>query len=338
VSDYLPITDTSLDGRRVLIEEHGVQIRLLLDATFLRFFEENTLAPFGFRTDTPVNEAVDWVVDRFTDANFDMDTYGVKKSTQLFTHLHFWLTQKVGKQAYKACMARAKNQAEYEDDRTPHEDTNIKHLESGVPEQTEALEQLKRRLGGASERLRKMTCSDLVGFWLWGTEKVRSRLLGWGEQADISEQGLERSKKEQSFYRYDARFRFVVLLLDVLPDPENSQAEAAVVVQMFKPCANTPSYMRSNEAVGDEIGERPRQVGVLRKKGLRDLLDTCISKTAHDSKAPADILPIQRLIQVFVGESLGPTTLSVYQLDSKKDDSLKRKISKLPRMPRAAAT
>ena len=63
--EFAPIADWSPEGRRRLVEERGSEIRLELDETFSAYADQRELGWYGFRGTDPVDDAVEWALERF---------------------------------------------------------------------------------------------------------------------------------------------------------------------------------------------------------------------------------------------------------------------------------
>lgn len=291
-------------GRAQLVHQHEMEIRLLLDCAFTDFAEDHALAPFGFDGDDPVAEAVEWSMARFQ--SMDLDATRLHPASQgfrLFTEARFWLAQKVGTVAYRRIVAsHAAAQA-----------TELEPMDTkGSLVSSALLQTFMERLVGSLGQLFNRTCSDIVLYWLHGTEKLRGSWFGW--RGEPLPESLLRSKKQRSLHVHDALFRFQVLHQHVLRpvDDEDITLSAACAAYLLG-CANVPPYRRSDSEVSQELERRghpkPTTVRSLRHRGLSALLSRLILRAqegAQESVGPD---------QVLLMDSLSLTTLHALDLE-----------------------
>lgn len=301
---YPAIKDWSTNGRALLVREHELEIRLLLDCAFTDFTEVHALAPFGFDADDPVAQAVEWSLVRFQ--AMDLDPARLRpasRSFRLFTDVRFWLAQKVGNAGYRRILAS--QAAEQAADPDP---TDTKGSLAG----SALLQQFVDRLVGSLSQLFERTCSDIVLYWLHGTEKLRSSWFGWSSEP-LPER-LLRSKKQRSLHVHDALFRFQVLHQRVLRQVD--EAEPALLVasaSYLRGCANESPYRKPDAEIYRELERlghpKPPSIRKLRELGLSTLLSRLVVRAEEGAQDPTE--PDQRLLR----ESLALTTLHALDLE-----------------------
>lgn len=301
---YKDITDWSTNGRARLVREHETEIRLLLDCAFTDFAEVHALAPFGFDANDPVSQAVEWSLARFQTMDLDANRLRqASRSFRLFTEARFWLAQKVGSVGYRRIIAsQAAEQA------SELEPVDLK----GSLVSSALLEAFLDRLAGSLRQLFECTCSDIVFYWLHGTEKLRSSWFGWCSEPLPDR--LLRSKKQRSLHVHDALFRFQVLHQRVLRQVDDEDmALLAASLAYLRGCANESPYRKSDAEVSRELEQRghpkPTSVRRLREGGLSTLLSRLISRAEEGAQEPAEA------DQMLLANSLALTTLHALDLE-----------------------
>lgn len=324
---YRRIDDWSQEGRRRLVAEHGDEIRLLLDESFASFADRYSLAAFGFRHgDDPVEEAVEFAIERFVDGELDVRRLGGRPTFCLFTQVQFWLSQKVGAHGFRETMNRLGRHA--------HPD-RLAMLPAPSPDPPDAeraaiLASFMAMLGKTLCELHRRTCADLVGFWLSASEKFRARVFDWQETGALSDAARERSTKACSLHEHDALFRFLALYHGLVPDADEAPASRALVASMFSSCPNKPPGYRIDddlvaERLRDPAVRTGRSAGQCRKIGLGALLSASLARVEAGGASP-----VQRLEHLLGLVSLGLTTLHAYRIE---DAALASRLRALPRPP-----
>jgi hypothetical protein len=316
---YESIVDWSHKGRACLIQQRGDEIRALLRLAFGSFCERRALEPFGFRSEDPLDEAVEWSVARF--ATGELDPERCTPTFRIFTEVRFWLAQKVGTRAYIRIM-RTRVEARYAD---PPEVQREPNDEPG--RSYEVLNAMHRRLARTLQHLAARTCSDLVGYWLGGTRRLRSAWFGWTATIEIEIENASASKKQRSFHVHDALFRYQCLHQGLVPDADGSAPTVAVRESMFRSCENQRPYRRPDEEVAPLLPAAhitgPRSVGKLRRAGLAAILGRLFALFDGDAKGEQETLE-----RVFLRTSLSATT--VHALDLERRDDLLTRVKSLP--------
>lgn len=311
--DFEAIVDWSPEGRRRLVEERGLEIRLLLDQAFSDYADQRELGWYGFRDRDPVAEAVEWALERFATIP-EVDPAKLARGLRgfgLFVCAKWWLAQKVGKIGYQA--------------RSALTISDIRGIEVGAEVDSAApiLDGFAQRLSGTLKELRDRTCDDLVGFWLEATEPWRRDWFGWRESA-ASSVGDGLSSKTRSFRAHDATFRFALLFRDGLVD--QSPPHEVVTATMLSPCANEAPYRVPDREVAKVMAARvsgPREVGQLRKAGTAALV---LGLCALLARRPEE--PVAHLEWTILRRSISPTTL--HALDIEGTPGLGEAVTALP--------
>jgi len=314
---YESIVDWSREGRALLVEQRGDEIRALLWLAFGSFCERRALEPFGFRGEDPLDEAVEWSVARFTTGALDPER--CTRTFRIFTEVRFWLAQKVGAMAYRRIMwTRA--EVQHNDPPEPPRESN-----DGPARSEGALDEMRTRLATTLQRLAARTCADLVGYWLGGTRRLRLAWFGW--TATVELENVSASKKQRSFHVHDAMFRYQCLHQGLIPDADGSASTMAVRESMFRPCENRPPYRRPDEEVAPLLPAAritgPRSVGKLRRAGLAAILGQLFAFFDRDVKDEQETLE-----RVFLRTSLSATT--IHALDLERRDDLLLRVKSLP--------
>lgn len=325
---FEPIADWSPEARRRLVAERGDELRELLDKTFWEFSTTAELAPFGFRGEDPVDEAVAWCIERFSsDKGVDPGRLW-SRSFELFTQVPWWLSQKVGTNAYRRIRA---TQQQPTSSREPA-DARDAFAPVAASEQAQALRDFKRAVARTLRTLCRRTCPDVVGFWLRGTERLRAHLFRWRGRGQLSGPAAASSASKASKRRADALFRFMVLHQDALAEDESV---AAVEVTMLSPCENRAPYRVSDRLAATDprvMTPTGRGVAAERKAGCAELLGRL---TGWLHEPPSGVAG--RLEWVLGLASVSLTTVAALGLDASPSVSgLKARIASLPRDPVAA--
>lgn len=316
-SHYEPIADWSREARAHLVAQRGDEVRTLLRIAFMNFYEQGDLAPFGFRGEDPVEEAVEWSVSRF--AAGDLDPRRCTTTFQIFTEARFWLTQKVGVKAYNR-LRRIHARAE-----TAEPALGSNEAGDELRRSTEVLDEMRERLARTLQQLAHCTCSDLVAYWLDGTHPLRAAWFGWTASLDL--ENASSSKKKRSFYVHDALFRYQCLHQQLVSETDSSVPTVAVRESMFRRCENRPPYRRPDASMAHLLPAAsvtgPRSVSMLRHNGLAALLARLLSLLEHGARDEQDALE-----RVFLRKSLSATT--VHALDLERRDDLLTRVRALP--------
>lgn len=306
---YDPIDDWSREGRWLLVETRGDEIRALLDLAFSGFIDDEPtgLSAFGFHGDDPVSQAVEWAIDRFLASDLDPGKlHPGSRSLRLFTEVRFWLSQKVGRQGYTRILAAASSP----------EALRVETIAAGEEQDNErsdtihaAMAALGRKLSRTLSSLNSRTCADIVGFWLEGTKALRCRWFGWRDRGEISEGGMRLSKKQRSFYAHDAMFRFLCCFHDLVPIDSDALATRTLELTTLSPCENVPPYRVLDRDVAPRLVafgvKGPREVARLRKEGACACVRRCLERAASGESESVG----ERLSGELTRRSLGPTTL-----------------------------
>lgn len=312
---YTPIHDWSPEARARIAEEHGDEIRLLLETAFSAFEDDYPLSAFGFDS---VEDAANFVFERFARGHLDEKKIRpASRSFRLFTEVRFWLAQKTGP-GYRPIMARLRHMRE--------SDTYAPDEHAGAPVgDDDGLDELRvRTIDRWSSTLRalmKCTCRDIASYWLAGTYRLRRDLLGWPV---IGPEPLQAgSKTARSKHVHDALLRFQCIHRRFVPAaPPRDELQVAVEVSLFSPCDNHPPYRAGAETVSMLLPEPQglRAINRLWRDGLarllRRLLDILDALTDEDDPFEAAL----------ARRSVGPTTLHAYKLD---DAVIARRIVRL---------
>ena len=283
---YDPIHDWTQEGRLRLLAERGYEIRLLLDEAFSNFCDQDELAPFGFRGEDPVAQAVEFAIERFASARTidPAQLHASSRSTRLFTEVRWWLAQKVGVRAYRRIAAQVRSRVRSEQGRDGSREVQAVSIGASIGDPEEVLTAFSQRLGEVLSSLRERTCIDLVGYWLEGTAELRTRWFG--AQREYGRPGGGLSGKQRSFHRRSALFRFLCLFHDVLDDSEGLEYRA-VALTLFSPCPNQPPYRVPDRSVTDRIEPDrrvgPRAVGTLRKRGCGRIFSSLVSRLKEET-------------------------------------------------------
>lgn len=303
--EHEPIVDWSVEGRRRLVEERGDEIRLALDEAFTDFLDESEigLRAFGFRADDPVSEAVEWCVARFGDGDLNPGRLRTgSASFRLFTEVEFWLSQKVGGQAYRRIRA------------VRREERDVERLASAPEQRT--LAGFGRALGATLERLRDRTCAALVEFWLFGTRALRSKWFGWDESGTVPEVSL----KARSFHAADAQYRFAAIFEDVLAT--STPAREVAIRACFSGCTDAPPYRATDAEIRGSFPKLPaHELSRHRVQGLAEILSTLLDHAEAEVDEMEDGLRRELLRR-----TLTPSLLHAHHLE---DPALHSRIRRL---------
>jgi hypothetical protein len=297
---FAPIVDWSPEGRRALLERDRLLIRELLDLAFTEFacVEPIPWRELGFRGDDPVQEAVDWCLERFASSKpLDPSKLSVAlRSYRLFTQPRWWLCQKLTTQGYHGSMTRGRRLVSL-----PVEEiaTEEREEDDGGPRDGE-LAAVVAALAATLTKLHQKTCAELVAYWFDATEVLRRALGDERGQAALP----DRAPKAASFHRFDAMFRFWQL-----HEPATIGATFARVLEsaMFAPCPNEPPFRVPDGEVARKLndGSGPREIGQARKAA-------CAKVVAEFWRRYRSALPdsfAERVDQTFRRAFLRPTLL-----------------------------
>lgn len=275
-SPYRPIEDWSPEGRARLALEHEDEIRLLLDEAFSSFADEYPLSAFGFGG---VEAAVDFAFDRFAHGQLDPARIRpASRSFRLFTEVAYWLSQKTGA-GYRPIMARLR--AGLERRTEPADRPAQAEPDDGLDE---IREHTTRRWAATLTELGRRTCSDLVGYWLHATHRMRRDWFGWRDRGAIPSGG---SKTAHSKHAHDALLRFQCLHKRLVPtreprDPRTIATEAS----FFAGCANGPPYRADAATVAKHLppgaASGPRVLNRLWRDGMTRLLHRLLDLLESD--------------------------------------------------------
>lgn len=314
---HYELIDWSREGRARLVAQRGDEIRALLWFAFGSFCERRELGPFGFHGEDPIEEAVKWSIRRFETGEFASER--CTPTFRIFTEVRFWLAQKVGVMAYRRIM-RTRAEIHHADPPQPPRESN-----DGSVRSENALDEMRRHLATTLQQLATRTCSDLVGYWLGGTRRLRSAWFGWNVSSEID--NASASKKQRSFHAHDAMFRYQCLHQGLIPDADGSDPMVAVRESMFRPCENRPPYRRPDEEVAPLLPSArvtgPRSVGKLRRAKLAAILGQLFAFFDRDAKGEQEALE-----RVFLRASLSATT--IHALDLERRDDLLTRVKSLP--------
>lgn len=292
--EYPTIGDWSVEARRALVGAEGPRIRALLDLAFTEFCDRHELSRWGFHGDDPVEEAVEWCVERFG-AEKPIDPGQLPTASRgfrLFTQPEWWLAQKVTTRGHRARLAACRSRRtagadvrRRDADDEPSAEPSAGREGRGSTGMSDAGRRAEDRMADAldstrfPDRLRstlrvlfRRTCADIVGFWLRGTASWRARMFDWNEPCSAEE--FEVAGKALSFRVHDALFRFQCVFLNLF----HTQSESAqvVVATMFSGVPNAPPYRQADRdvlgALDGVAASGPRAVTRLRKAGCADLL------------------------------------------------------------------
>ncbi len=292
---FTPITDWTLEGRRALVATSEPRMRLLLDDAFTRFDEEEPIpwSDFGFRSESPIPEAVEWCIQRFA-ASKELDPARIPpnaRSFRLFTQTRWWLSQKVTARVFTIIMARRRHADASEDVEqlaTPEADDESLGADA---------ESFVESLGATLSKFCARSCAGLVAYWFDGTERLR-RALGHTESAPLP----DAPPKMQSFHRFDAMFRFWQLHEPVeLGHPWGRVFE----MTMLTACDNSAPYRVPDKAVSEALGNRdgPREIGRARKTACVRLVVGFVER----ARANGDSSSPERFAAKFRAAFLKPT-------------------------------
>lgn len=271
---YEPIRDWSAEGRRRLVDEHGAELRLLLDEAFTVFVERTGigLAAFRFRGDDPTSEAVAWSIERFLTADIDPSKLRPgSRSWRLFTEASFWLSQREGAAGYRRIVAR-RAPIEAADREPPAEAalTVLSDLDAA---------RCRERLVRGLRTLRDRCCAALAGWWLAGTARLRRDVFApedppsdWASAVAAEDDSTAR---QRSFFIADALFRYLALFAGFVRD-DGDEPHRACARTWFSPCESRPPYEVDRASVCVALGGVPsRTMTTLRHDGVTTLIRRC---------------------------------------------------------------
>jgi len=274
---YEPIRDWSVEGRRRLVDEHGVELRLLLDEAFTVFVEKTGigLAAFRFRGDDPTSEAVAWCIERFLTVDLDPSKLRAgSRSWRLFTEASFWLSQREGAAGYRRIVTRRVAPIEAAD-------RELSPPAEAVPTVLGDLdaERCRERLVRGLRALRDRCCAALAGWWLAGTARLRRDVFApedppsdWALAVAAED---DSTSKQRSFFMADALFRYLALLAGLVRD-DGDEPHRACVRTWFSPCEDRPPYEVDRARVCAALGGVPsRTMTTLRHDGVTTLIRRC---------------------------------------------------------------
>ena len=298
-----PITDWSPEGR--LVTASDPMMRLLLDEAFTRFDEEDPIPwkDFGFRSDDPIPEAVDWCVQRFAGVN-ELDPALVPpelRSFRLFTQAGWWLSQKVTTQGFLGIMARRRRADGGEDiERIPAPDP----ADDGHEGDEAAIESFVSGLGATLKAFFRGTCDDLVAYWFDGTKHLRQAL-----GHTLSAPTPDDLPNKQSLYRFDAMFRFWQLHM---PGELGAPWRCVLELTMLTACDNAPPYRVPDKVVSQQLrnDDGPREVGRARKTACAKLVVEFAQRRSGEGQPSLS----DRLAAEFTRAFLKPTLLHALEI------------------------
>lgn len=312
----IPITDWSRVGRAAFFQEHRDEILNLVDLAFTDWIDQgNSLAPFGFRGDDPVDDAVAFVQNRFCEGELTEELIDEDcRSTRLFTKVVFWFQQKVGQKGLKACLRRAQ-QGQRAEQLTP------RHAPPPARSDAEAkvlFRQVGRQLAAVLRDLASRTCPDLVGHWLEASQAWRSVLL------QTSDSGAPPNPKMSAAWRSkrgaDALLRYLILGAALL-DPLAQDARAVLEAALFSNADNPPTYRAPDKSIAEQLG----LPGSRAAKSLRQQHTTAVLQAAVDlATQPA---PFDQPLWRWVAQHSLP--LSILEVHGIRDADLKARLREL---------
>ncbi|AKJ07773.1 hypothetical protein ATI61_107222 [Archangium gephyra] len=310
--DYEPISDWSPAGRSALVARRGAELRLLLDTAFTEFCDQQDLAAFGFHGDDPIAEAVEWCITGFVERDLDpLKLHAGSRSFRLFTEVAFWLSQKVGARALERLLRVRRDPANPEDLPGAEDVWDPPEAPASL-----RLKDLQERLARTLRELRHRTCADLVGYWLRGTQRLRARLFGWNEEAQVQHPAT--SKTRTSAHVHDARFRFQCLHQGLLQDAETHPELAATREMLFRPCANEVPYRRPArqvaQALPSGVAKGPREARRLCREGSALLVRALLTRFASIPEEGEE-----RAEWMFGRQALAPMTLNALELEDREE-------------------
>jgi hypothetical protein len=301
------IEDFSPAARADLVAARGDEIRLLLDCAFSDFVDAEpdvSFATFGFRGDDPITDAVSWAIERFASADLDVSRIPPRsRSFRLFTEVRFWLAQRAGREGYHHLMAGARRLVPPAPDDTQADAVNANAVSSAFGDE----------LAGELPAFRDRTCTDLVGFWLAGTSRMRRDWFGWRATGELSGAAEHLSKRQRSIYSHDAMFRFLCCFHELVPVASAGRAVLAFQLTSLSGCPNEPPYRVAEREIVDDAADLGgvRELARLRREGARQLLHRCLDLArVQDAVTMRD-----RLAAAFTRGSLGLTTLHALGVD-----------------------
>jgi hypothetical protein len=311
---YRPIPDWSPEGRREIVDRHEVEMVAILEEAFTNFMDEpaSSLAAYGFEGDDPVMEAAKWALGRFRDGELDSERINSEdRSFRIFTRVNFWLTQKVGILAFRrlhGVKARIQNGGEAA--------TELATQGSVVVEREAPLAVVQ-----VLRRLANQTCASMVGFWLQGTEKMRSHWFDW--QVKTPAPPADLSPKDRSLSVADALFRFAVLFTSLVPKGDDPAAKACLLT-WFSPCEDRHPYRVSEAVVAKQLSlESPRAAERLRHKGMVELIRIVLSAAERTVE-----VRVRDVDGAILRSSLRKGLLNAYKIE---DSEITRRLEILPR-------
>lgn len=322
---YPAITGWSHEERAALVTAHQESLAALLRHAFSRmaepYGEERLLEAFRFST---LDDAVDWCLTRFATGDLDPAKLSPSsRSWRLFTEARFWLTQREGREGYARKMQWLEAQRLRPDEPPPVAQP------VGTDEVPDVdVARLMERLALTLRRLLARTCPDLVGWWLRATEELRA---GWFEIPPSPPSHVPASKKTRSVRMHDALFRFQCLYRALIHDGSEARpSHMAVREWLFRPCANTPPYQRSEEDIAAALPSTEsrdrRSVQRLRREGLEALLARLLETalTIPDAEHAVALMEWELLRR-----AVTKTTLTAFNLDEGAAPELRKKAEQL---------
>ncbi|CAM3214681.1 hypothetical protein G4177_26825 [Corallococcus sp. ZKHCc1 1396] len=310
-TDYPVITGWTREEREALVTSHGASLAALLRHAFAQvaepYGEERLLEAFRFDT---LDDVVDWCLRRFATGELDPARIPqASRSWRLFTEARFWLAQREGMQGYRQKMQWMEAQR-----RRPGEVPPASSQEDATPEPDIDVSRLVERLTTTLRRLLACTCPDIVGWWLRATETLRAE---WFECAPPPLAQAPASKKTRSVRMHDAQFRFQCLHRGLLHDgPEASLPHMAVCEGLFRSCANTAPYQRSEEDIAAALPPTAprdrRSIQRLKRGGLESLLKRLLEVALA---GPDTTQTVARMEWELLRQGVTKTTLTAFNLD-----------------------
>jgi len=301
--------DLTDEGRRAWLAENEAVARFRFDDTFTRANERYRLDAFGFRSDDPVSEAVDWAIDRFRTGIDLTQVQRAHRNERLFEQMNFWLEQKVSKRAITAVKGRA-DRKNSERRSSPPRDARAG---ADSPE-TKLSDEARRHWARALHALSTRTCNTMVAYWLEAADR-----LDLASREERPRPDPSASKGLRSRYRSLAVFRWTALLLDEVDPVEPDMTEQACRVAYFRPCPDRRPYRNPDAVVAGQVPDLV-SVGTNKVKSavregaaylLERLLDRSETAPADESRAGVP----GALAGWVIKKALGPTVLKALSIE-----------------------
>ena len=315
------IQDLTDEGRRAWLSDHEAVARLRLDDTFTRANERYHLDAFGFRSDDPVSEAVEWAIERFRTGIDLAKVRRAHRNERLFEQMNFWLEQKVGKRGIAGVKGRADRRNARRRSRKPRK---LDEAETSLPS-AKLTDEARGHLARALHALSTRTCNAMVAYWLEAADRLK---IAQGGELDPRDSMA--SKGMRSRYRSLAVFRWTALLLDEVDPVDPDTVEQACGAAYFSPCSDRRPYRNTDAVVVRQVPDLASAGAYSVKAAVREgaayLLERLLDRSER-TPADEDQASVSATLAGWViRKALGPTVIKALSVEGERAEVLRGRL------------